>query len=310
VTIASAVIASAAVPGFIKPITLHKKGPDGVVRKQEENKDELYWDGSIDQDIPTSGLAEMFNCQFFLTAQCNPHIVPFFHSSKGDVAAPSRWSRGQHEEGWRGGFLLAAVERYLKNDMKSKFHFLNDLEAAVGFTSGMFTQEFHGSTTIVPNVSLVDYFQLFSDPTLPFLKKCFQVGSVAAYKHCAMMKLHYKIANALDRCLAILEDEDGSATQPRRRNTELARAQSLGRMKLKEDQQAVKRMRGSIHVSTPFQRDYSSEDFIKLHNAADKQGMELLRENSTTSSHDDECELSGFDGVPVKFVPPGTTCSK
>ena len=101
-------------PGFIKPVTLRKKGPDGVVREQAANKDEAYWDGSIDQDIPTTGLAEMFNCQFFLTAQCNPHVVPFFHSSKGCVGQPSRWIRGKDESNaWRGGFLLAALERYL-----------------------------------------------------------------------------------------------------------------------------------------------------------------------------------------------------
>jgi len=46
---------------------------------------------------------------------------------------------------------------YLKNDMKAKFVFLNDVEAAVGFTSTLMTQEFVGSTTIVPQVQLWDY---------------------------------------------------------------------------------------------------------------------------------------------------------
>lgn len=41
----------------------------------------------------------------------------------------------------RGGFLLSALELYLKNDMKAKCVFLNDLEAAVGFTSTMMTQQ-------------------------------------------------------------------------------------------------------------------------------------------------------------------------
>lgn len=162
-------------------------------------------DGSIDQDIPMSGLAEMFNCQFFLAAQCNPHIVPFFHNSKGDVGCPSRWSRGMRQDSWRGGFLLAALELYLKSDMRAKFHFLNDLEAAVGFTSTMMTQVYGGTTTIVPQISIFDYFKLFSNPTLPFLKQCFQVGSIAAYRHCAMMKSQYGVSHAIDECLATLE---------------------------------------------------------------------------------------------------------
>jgi predicted acylesterase/phospholipase RssA len=160
VTIASAVVASAAVPGFIPPMRLYYKDSDGVVRIQGGKTDETYFDGSIEQDIPVSGLAEMLNCQFFVACQANPHIVPFFFNSKGGVGSPSRWSSGEHEASWRGGFLLAALEMYLKNDMKAKFVFLNDLEAAVGFTSTMMTQSFEGSTTIVPSVQFSDYFKV------------------------------------------------------------------------------------------------------------------------------------------------------
>ena len=55
---------------------------------------------------------------------------------------------------------MATLEMYLKNDMKAKFRFLNDLEAAVGFTSTLMVQEFHGSTTIVPQVVLSDFFKV------------------------------------------------------------------------------------------------------------------------------------------------------
>ena len=84
--------------------------------------------GSIRQDIPTSGLAEMLNCQFFIASQCNPHIVPFFFNPKGGVGRPSRWSSGEQEHSWRGGFLLAALEMYLKVRMYSariENHFLS-----------------------------------------------------------------------------------------------------------------------------------------------------------------------------------------
>ena len=160
VTIASAVVASAAVPGFVPPVRLQYKDSDGVVRTKGGEKDETYFDGSIEQDIPVNGLAEMLNCQFFVACQCNPHVVPFFFNAKGGVGAPSRWSSGEQEASWRGGFLLAALELYLKNDMKAKFRFLHDLEAAVGFTSSMMAQEFIGSTTIVPQVRLTDFFKV------------------------------------------------------------------------------------------------------------------------------------------------------
>lgn len=164
VVIASAIVASAAVPGLIPPVRLLVKDRNGCIREQGARKDELYWDGSIEQvtakfqhdvpvelvlyshrflfassgqDIPTAGLAEMLNCQFFVAAQCNPHIVPFFYNSKGDVGRPSRWSSGKREDSWRGGFLLSALELYLKSDMRAKFHFLNDVEVAVREANGL-----------------------------------------------------------------------------------------------------------------------------------------------------------------------------
>jgi predicted acylesterase/phospholipase RssA len=121
---------------------------------------ETFFDGSIEQDIPVNGLAEMLNCQFFIACQANPHIVPFFFNPKGGVGRPCRWPSGAQEDSWRGGFLLAALEMYLKNDMKAKFRFLRDLEASPGFTSTMLTQEFEGSTTIVPQVQFIDYFKV------------------------------------------------------------------------------------------------------------------------------------------------------
>ena len=103
----------------------------------------------------------MLNCQFFVTAQCNPHIVPFFFNTKGDVGRPSRWSSGTRDDSWRGGFLLSALELYLKTDMIAKLKFLSEVEAAVGFFGTLFTQStYGGSTTIVPHVVLKDYFKV------------------------------------------------------------------------------------------------------------------------------------------------------
>ena len=213
VTIASAVIASAAVPGFVAPVQLQIKDPDGTIRSAG---DETYFDGSIEHDIPVNGLAEMLNCQFIVAAQCNPHVVPFFFQAA--PGRPNRWSSGKQEANWRGGFLLAALEMYLKNDMKAKFVFLNDLEAAVGFTSTMMVQQFHGSTTIVPQVQLRDFATLFSDPTTPQVERCLKVGTVAAYEHAAMIRLHYRIADTIEECLQKLGIGDSSKkAKPSRR---------------------------------------------------------------------------------------------
>eukprot|EP00804_Cyclotella_cryptica_P004643 CCRYP_006955-RA/>CCRYP_006955-RA protein AED:0.07 eAED:0.07 QI:235/0.75/0.6/1/1/1/5/0/892 len=273
VTIASAVLASAAVPGFIDPMKLQVKDENGVVRNQAK-QDEEYRDGSIESDIPTNGLAEMLNCQFFLAAQANPHIVPFFYNSKGDVGRPSRWSSGMRDDSWRGGFLLSALEMYLKNDMRSKMNLLNDLEVAVGFTSTMMAQQtYSGTTTIVPQVCLFDYFKLFADQSVDDMKRYFQGGSVAAYQHVAMLKLHYKIAHALDECLASLEELDESSHDPPRRR----RSQMILNKKI--------HIQGGLH-------------FAKL---------ETPKCDATLPTVDDEYDRGGFDGVDCAFGPGRTS---
>lgn len=100
---------------------------------------------------------------------------------------------------------MAALEMYLKNDMRAKCVFLRDLDAAVSFTGTMMTQSFEGTTTIVPQVELRDFFTLFSDPTVQRLYRYLRVGSVAAYQHAAMIRCHYRIADALEECIEKLE---------------------------------------------------------------------------------------------------------
>ncbi|KAL3826411.1 hypothetical protein ACHAXA_008619 [Cyclostephanos tholiformis] len=279
VVIASAVVASASVPGFVNAMRLQVKDENGIVRYQAKC-DEAYRDGSIDSDIPTTGLAEMLNCRFFVAAQANPHIVPFFYNSKGDVGRPSRWSSGVREDSWRGGFLLSALEMYLKNDMRSKFHFLNDLEVAVGFTSTMMTQVYSGSTTIVPHVCLKDFLLLFQDQSLDDMTRYFQGGSVAAFQHVAMLKLHLKIARALDECLASLEFDEDPNEPPRRRRSQLFKEKLLG---------------GGLH-------------FTKLDSKTMTEGQPIsITSSATTVSEglvsDDEHEKGGFDGIDCAFNP-------
>ena len=104
---------------------------------------------------------------------------------------------------------LSALELYLKLMMKAKMKFVNELEAAVGFTGTLMTQEHEGSTTIVPQAHLVDYFKLMSDPSVTDMEHYFQGGAIAAYEKCAMMRLHNEVSLALGECIQLLESGGG-----------------------------------------------------------------------------------------------------
>lgn len=86
--------------------------------------------------------------------------MPFFFALKGGVGSPSLWGNGEHES-WRGGFILGALETFLKIDMISKFHFLGEIDAPdLLMPPATITQSFAGSTTMVPSTSMIDYLRV------------------------------------------------------------------------------------------------------------------------------------------------------
>ncbi len=84
VVIYSAVLASSAVPGILPPVELKRKEPNGqVVPYLEEGK--LWRDGSLRIDIPIEILHQMFQVNFTIVSQVNPHVIGFFYEAKGEL---------------------------------------------------------------------------------------------------------------------------------------------------------------------------------------------------------------------------------
>jgi predicted acylesterase/phospholipase RssA len=97
---------------------LLEKTKDGAIREYKGGQefDMELTDGSLVNDIPSQGLAEIFNATFFIVDQVNPHIAPFFFNAQGSAGSPSGWRR--RTGSWRGGFLLSFLELYLKEEMR------------------------------------------------------------------------------------------------------------------------------------------------------------------------------------------------
>lgn len=97
-----------------------------------------------------------------------------------------------------------------------------------------------------------------------------------------MMKHHYSLSHALDECLALLEDEDGSLTKPRRRHSQLASSLQMNSLASLEERQREKGY--SINASVlPHDRTRCHESDGTI----------------DSTHHDDECESGGYDGVLV-----------
>ncbi|KAH8057752.1 hypothetical protein JL721_9680 [Aureococcus anophagefferens] len=200
VTIVSAVVATAAVPLLIAPQVLLEKDPEtGVVAPQAGG--EAYIDGSIVHDIPTVGLKEAQR-KVRRRVAGEPHFQPMLYSTHGAAGEPCRWSPSfgalSSEDAWRGGFVLAALELYLRTDMVNKLKFLADIDASPGWSGKMFAQSFEGTITITPRLAPVDYLNLFSNPTPGNIGRYTREGRVATYQKMAMLRTRLSVERALN----------------------------------------------------------------------------------------------------------------
>lgn len=132
----------------------------------------------------------------------------------------------------------------------------------------------------MPQACLKDFTLLFAEQSIDDMKRYFQGGNAAAYQHVAMLKLHYKIAHALDECLASLEFDESPNSPPRRRR------QLLKQKSLKAGMSPA----GGLH-------------FGRLNQLPESDATSPASTVSDGYITDDEHEKGGFDGVDCAFGP-------
>lgn len=176
----SAVLASAAVPGILNPVVLMMKCEDGSLAPYSFGH--KWKDGSLRTDIPIKALNTHFNVNFTVVSQVNPHINLFFFSSRGTVGHPVTHRKGR---GWRGGYLMSAIEHYLKLDMNKWLRFIRHAELLprpLGQDwSQLWLQQFSGTVTIWPKSRPSDFYHILSDPDPARLARMLHEGKQSAF---------------------------------------------------------------------------------------------------------------------------------
>lgn len=195
----SALIASAAVPGFLNPVVLMMKVPksDKIVPFHFGAK---WKDGSLRTDIPISALNTYFNVTCTIVSQVNPHISLFFYAPRGSVGRPVSHRRGR---GWRGGFLGSAVETMVRLELHKwlqVFKIMNVLPQLNGQDwSNIWLQKFNGTVTLWPKIRLVDFYYILSDPTRDQLATMIEQGQSSAFPRLLYIKHFINIERAIEK---------------------------------------------------------------------------------------------------------------
>lgn len=194
----SAVLASAAVPGILNPVVLMMKQRDGTLIPYSFGH--KWKDGSLRTDIPIKALNLHFNVNFTIVSQVNPHINLFFFSSRGSVGHPVTHRKGK---GWRGGYVMSAVEHYLKLDMTKWLKFIRHAELLprpLGQDwSQLFLQQFSGTITIWPKTQPSDFYHILSDPDPPRLARMIHEGQQRGFPILKFVSNRLKVEKVIEQ---------------------------------------------------------------------------------------------------------------
>lgn len=212
VTLTSAVLASSCVPFFFPLVPLKEKLPDGTLRPyvpggmqedslHQESLDALLMrDGSFQSDVPVQEMQSLFNANFHIVSQVNPHVMPLFFKPVGDVGRPVCWPWKK----WRGGFFASLILSWLKEDMLKILRVMRDAEITFEFLgvdwSSLFLQESQGDVTFVPNVGLRDYMRVLDNISSVQELECkLQSSERSAWRAFAMIKNRTRAEQLLER---------------------------------------------------------------------------------------------------------------
>jgi NTE family protein len=195
----SAALASSSVPLVFPPVRLMKKDIDGSAVSYMPK---LRWvDGSVVSDLPKERLMHLYDVNYTIVSQTNPHVVPFLTNYvSGErtplLKIPSTIIRSELR------FHGRAITDYIRRNADSSV-----IKQMSGQLYSMMTQTYFGDITIAPKYGLRHYTQVMSNLDQDFIAEMILAGERATWPRLAMVRTHAKISKTLERCIACMKQE-------------------------------------------------------------------------------------------------------
>ncbi|KAG9230717.1 acyl transferase/acyl hydrolase/lysophospholipase [Amylocarpus encephaloides] len=194
VMIWSAVAASCSVPLLFSAAQLLVKNPLTGEHTPWNPTPQHWIDGSVDNDLPMTRLAEMFNVNHFIVSQVNPHVVPFLE--KDDVAITKDTQSDNHGPGW-----VYTLTNLAKGEALHRMHVLAELGLfpnQVTKARSILSQKYSGDITILPRIDYKDFPRMLKNPTTEFMLQACLSGERATWPKLSMIRNHCAVELELD----------------------------------------------------------------------------------------------------------------
>lgn len=248
----SAVCASCAVPSVFAPVNIYEKDP--ITKKEKlwmQNAQQMFVDGSLDHDIPMRKLEELFNVNFFIVSQVNPHVRSFlepeeeFHGKQPRSAVPSRnWLQG--------------VKALLREEVIHRSQQMADIGLARRSFRwvSVVNQQYTGDINIYPEIRTREYFHMMMNPTPEFMIEATRAGEVATWPRMCRIKNCVAIELALQQAIHRLRDRVNFGPEARAaREARSKRSLSRGRAGRGRSARPSFLRRRSLSIESPTQDD-------------------------------------------------------
>ncbi|RKP16652.1 putative esterase of the alpha-beta hydrolase superfamily [Rozella allomycis CSF55] len=170
VVVWSAVVTSCSIPNFFKASPLIAKDKNGAFVSWNPSGD-TWIDGSFENDLPMRKLSEVFNVNHFIVSQTNPHVYLFIPN--------------ELKSSWKCSQLID----------------LGIFPSIMHRVRSILSQRYMGDITIVPLMSIVDLFRLFSNPTKERILDYVRKGELATWPKLSIIQNHCRVETTLDEIL-------------------------------------------------------------------------------------------------------------
>lgn len=198
--------ASCSVPLVFSAATILAKDPKTGNAVPWNPSRQRWIDGSVDNDLPMTRLAEMFNVNHFIVSQVNPHVVPFLVKEEESITQEAQRSTSTTSSGpsWLHHATHLAKDEALHRmrTMADIGVFPNALTKAISVLS----QKYSGDITIFPQISYSDFPRMLSNPTPEFMSDAMLCGERATWPKLSRIRNHCAIELALDDAVQKLRD--------------------------------------------------------------------------------------------------------
>ncbi|KAB5578130.1 patatin-domain-containing protein [Coniochaeta sp. 2T2.1] len=207
VMIWSAVAASCSVPLVFNAASLLVKDPATGAHMPWNPTPERWIDGSVDNDLPMTRLAEMFNVNHFIVSQVNPHVLPFL--SRDDFLDPNKKYPDPQQSQSLGDATdwVQTLTTLAKDEAVHRLHFLTELGIFPNLCTkvrSVLSQRYSGDITILPEISPHDLPRILKNPTSEFMMRNCLVGERATWPKLSRIRDRLAIELALDRAVHAL----------------------------------------------------------------------------------------------------------